>query len=664
MTRISVRGVSSLVGRLAVLPLSMLLTSFAAQAQAPDTAQMARAMVKYKSENSVFTNYTERLEIKYQDGELVASSKIKNERLLTGELAPAHDHYDHVAENYFDQLTMLDAVAYIPQKGGNYRQLNKHFTFGQGAGMGEITDASYYTTSFAGLTKGSVVRLTATQDHPDIAMLPTFVFADDYPILHAEYEVVAPAYVDLKFVFKGENTGIIKQTKETVNGNVIYRFTADNVPGYKSFGHVPSNLYYMPHIVTYIASYKLPGQAKDTAILATPADLYRNQFKYVGYMNVKQDTMLKNLVARLTKGDVTDRQKARHLYEWVQNNVNYIAFEIGLGGWIPREADTVCRKMYGDCKDMSSLLTQMGRMAGLKTYFAWIGTASKPYTFEETPVPIVSNHMICALKLGDEWIFMDGTHSNLPFGTNRHDIQGKEAMIAIDKDNYKIVTIPVVDADKNVTVDSTFVRISDVNDNDLKGRLKVKMSGYAAWNLGAALQKYTRDKEEREKIVKHLTGRGSDKFLLNEYKLKIRDTGNRDISIIGDFIIGDYVRHIKKDVIVNMNVLRTFEDDYIDTTDRKVAWYHDYKNVRKEIVVMEIPEGYKVTYLPKNATGKLDDNWNYSISYKADKKFITLTKEYKVNTLTVGPKQFVANNQAISALENQYKESVVLTAKK
>lgn len=664
MTRISVRGISSHAVRLAILPLSMLLAGFAAQAQTPDTAKMAHAMVKYKNENAVFTNYSERLEIQYEDGHLVARSKIKNERLLTGDLAAAHDHYDHVAESYFDQLTMLDAVAWIPQKGGNYRQQTKHFTFGQGAGGGVISDASYYITSFTGLSKGSVIRLTATQEHPDITALPTFLFADQYPMMHAEFEVVAPAYVDMKFVFKGENTGIIKQTRTESNGNIIYRFTADNVPGYKLFEKVPSPLYYLPHIVPYIASYKLPGQAKDTAILATPGDLYKSQFKYVGYMNVKQDTMLKNLVDRLTNGDVTDRQKAKHLYEWVQNNVHYIAFEIGLGGWIPREADTVCRKMYGDCKDMSSLLVQMGRMAGLKTYFTWIGTTDKPYSFDETPVPQVSNHMICALKLDGEWIFMDGTHSNLPFGANRDDIQGKEAMIAIDRDTYKIVTIPTVDAKNNITVDSTFVRISEENNTDLKGRLKVKMTGYAAWNLGYALQMYTKDKQEREKIVKKLTGRGSDKFLLDEYKLKVKDTGNKDIAIIGDFTVGDYVRYLKKDVIVNMNLLRTFEDDYVDTTGRKAAWYHDYKNVRKEVVVMEIPAGYKVTYLPKNASGKLDDMWSYNITYKNDGKFITLTKEYTLNTLTVAPKYFAANNGAINALEKQYKESVVLTAKK
>ena len=663
MAPMSVKHKLRFTGRSVVFSAALMLAAQAAQAQMPDTAKMNAAMARYQHENAVYTNYTERLDIRYEEGQLVASSTIKTERLLTGDYSPVNDQYDGVGSSYFDELTDLDAVAWIPQKGGNYKRQDKHYNYRTGGGGDGISDASVYVTSFTGLTKGSVIRMVATRDHNDIDALPLVVMQQRYPAIHEVFEVSAPSWVHMKFNIHGENTGMIKQTTEERNGNTIYRFTADNVPAEKNFTHVPSGLYYIPHILPAVASMRLPGQTKDSVLLMDADHLYKKLFKYVGYMNVKQDTMLKNLVDRLTKGDVTDRQKAQHLYEWVQGNVHYIGFEIGLGAMVPREADTVCRKMYGDCKDMSSLLVQMGRMAGLKTYFTWIGTTEKPYTFEETPSLFTSNHMICALKLGNDWMFMDGTHANLPFGANRNDIQGKEALVAIDKDNYKIVTIPTLDAERNTMTDSTFLRISEINDNDVKGHLKMKMSGYHAWNLGYALQFNTKEKEEREKIVRQLAARGTDKFILDEYKLKVKDTGDKSITISGDFTVGNYVHHLKKDVIVNMNILRTFEDDYVDTADRKTAWYHDYKKVRKEVVVMEIPKGYKVTYLPKGISGKLDDLWSYKIGYKNDGKTITLTKEYWLSTMAVAPKYFAANNKAITALENHYKESVVLTAK-
>ena len=50
-------------------------------------------------------------------------------------------------------------------------------------------------------------------------------------------------------------------------------------------------------------------------------------------------------------------------------------------------------------------------------------------------------------------VFVDGTHPQLPFGYNRNDIQGKEALVAIDEKNYEIVTIPTEAAEKNMTTD-------------------------------------------------------------------------------------------------------------------------------------------------------------------------------------------------------------------
>ena len=662
MTRISVKNIPLLAKRFALIPVALMLVSTSVHAQAPDTAKMAKAMARYKNENAVYTSYNKKLEIKYEDGELVATSNTKTERVLIGDLSPANDHYDNITDDsYYGQLTHLDAVAYIPQKGGNYKTQTRHNAFRVGAGEGVITDASAIVTSFTGLTKGSVIRVVASQDHNDISVIPLTFFESNYPIMHAEYEVDVPSFVNVKFVLKGENTDLFKQTKEERNGVTIYKFVGENIPAYRKFEHVPSGLYYIPHVVTYISSFRLPGQAQDSMLMSDPEHMYKKMFKFVGYMNVKQDTAIKNLVNRLTKGDVTDRQKAMHLYEWVQKNMHYVGFEIGLGGQIPREADTVYKKMYGDCKDMSSLLVQMGRMAGLKTYFTWIGTTEKPYTFEETPTLSACNHMICALNLDGKWMFMDGTHANLPFGANRDDIQGKQALIAIDKDHYKIETIPTLSAENNVTIDTTFIRISEINDNDILGHFKMKMTGYAAWNLGYSLLSLTREKEEREKVVKAIAMRGSDKFILDNYKIKEKE--DKDIIVSGDFNVGGYVHHLKKDVIVNMNLLHHFEDNHIDTAFRKVAWYHNYKNIQKEVVVMDIPKDYKVTYLPKNASGKLDDMWSYSITYKIEGKKIILTKEYKLNTLTISPKYFIDNNKAIEALEKQYRESVVLTAK-
>jgi hypothetical protein len=129
------------------------------------------------------------------------------------------------------------------------------------------------------------------------------------------------------------------------------------------------------------------------------------------------------------------------------------------------------------------------------------------------------------------------------------------------------------------------------------------------------------------------------------------------------YAIDDYVQQVGKKSYINMNVLHTFEDKWIDAESRTVPYYNDYKLKKKEIVELEIPKGYKVAYLPASAKGGADGLWNYTITYKADAKKITLTKEYELNTLAIKPAQFAAHNKMVDDLKKQYKESVALTTK-
>lgn len=123
--------------------------------------------------------------------------------------------------------------------------------------------------------------------------------------------------------------------------------------------------------------------------------------------------------------------------------MHYVAFEDKLGGFIPREAADICKRKFGDCKDMTSIQVALYRKAGIDAYFTWIGTRHKPYTYEEVPLPITDNHMICTIKLDGKWVFLDGTDPLIPFGIPPQGIQGKEALVGIDANNYKIITVPV-----------------------------------------------------------------------------------------------------------------------------------------------------------------------------------------------------------------------------
>jgi hypothetical protein len=159
--------------------------------------------------------------------------------------------------------------------------------------------------------------------------------------------------------------------------------------------------------------------------------------------------------------------------------------------------------------------------------------------------------------------------------------------------------------------------------------------------------------------------RGNPNFVVSHYDINASKSGNKDLNMSTNYTMKNYVQRVKKDVFMNMNVKTTFSENQVNDLNRKIPVYLEYKRIIKETVTLNVPKGHRVTYLPKPAKGGVDGLWSYNISYKADTKnnTVTLTKEYELKTMSIKPEQFAANNKLVDELNQQYKETVVLTAK-
>jgi len=612
---------------------------------------------EYKNEQAAFTNVKEQLVIKNENGRLVASSNISKEKILIGELSPGLYNTEYIYHSYFNELKDHDEEALVPGKNG-YKRSETAVTKTVPSKDNSIfyDDSKETEITFTGLTAKSLLRTNYTLSHTDLHILPAFYFQENLPVAQSTYEVTAPKYVNIKFVIKGNQADKLKQERKENKNTVTYTFTASSIPAFKDYDDVPSVSWYALHVVPYIASYQLPGD-EPVEWLRNPADLYAYLYEFIRKINVKEDKELDQAVASITKGDKTQKEKAAHIYQWVQQNIHYIAFEDSLEGFIPRQAATIYQRRFGDCKDMASILTAMCKTAGIEAHLTWTGTRSKPYSYEETPLPIVNNHMICTIKIDGEWIFLDGTNPLIPFGAIPDNIQGKETMVALDEKNFTILPVPETDSRFNVTTDTTFLK---VNDKQASGKSTIDFQGYASWSL-QTLMMYNKN-DDLDKMIKEINTRGSNKYVQQHYKVSTSDTGNKNCRISADFIIDDYVQKVDKEYYVNMNLNRTLEGHYIDTTGRDVASFFKYKDINRETVLMEIPQGYHVSYLPPAATGSLNDVWSYKIGYSQKGNTVILSKEYTLNSMSILPQYFTQHNAMLDNLNKQYKESVVLTA--
>lgn len=604
---------------------------------------------RYRGEHAVITDATERIEIKEGEDGLYATTTNVMEKLLLSDrsLNSGFNHDQLSYDDYFSPLTWVDAEAYIPE-GNDYKKVKNRDKNGN------------TTLYYSGLTRKSITRTSSTNYDWELMNLPIFSFDYHIPATRTMLEVVAPEYVKMGFLLTGPDTAMVKRTVAHEHGKVIYTFTAVNVPARRSYSYVPSELYNTTHIVPYVASFRIPGARKDSVLRGTMEGHYRYEWGLVRGLNLRTDTALNRRTDELVAGAKTDREKVARIYDWVQQQFHYVSLDMPNERLTPRQADTVCKRMYGDCKDMSSILMAMCTRAGVPAHFVKIGTKDKPYNHDDLHTTWMYNHMICAVKLDGEWVFLDGTAQVLPLGANREDLQDCEALVAIDANHYKVIKIAEAPAAQNQMVDNSTINLEGT---DVSGAVIQHYSGYEAWDLREALSRIRR-KEEQDKLVRSLLRKGNNHFLVSNYDITEGDDAEKTVSVTADYTIKGYAQWVKKTCYINMNLKRTFADLRETEPNRNVPMYLDDKRKIEEVVVLNIPKGYRVVSVPKNKKGGEKDLYTYSITYKTDARnhTVTLTKAYELNTMKIMPAKFAALNKLTDELDNQYKETVVLTA--
>ncbi len=514
-------------------------------------------------------------------------------------------------------------------------------------------DVKYTKFNFPSVEAGAVGNLDVSYHDKDPHLLSPFYFASYIPVVNSELKITVSKDVAIKFRLMGLDTSKITVTTEDKHHNKIYTFQYKNCRADKSYTDAPDYDWYSPRVIFYIESYK---DDKDNVVpyLGTNNDLFKLNYSYVKAVNGQITPELKHIVDSLTTGVATPEGKARAIYGWVQHSIKYVAFEDGMGGFVPRDAGLVCSRRYGDCKDMASILTEMLNTAGVPAYFTWIGTRDMPYKFSDLPLPMVSNHMISTISLNGKYVFLDGTDPTCVFGTPSAGIQDKEAMIAVNDKEYKILTVPVPEKDKNVICDTTWLEITP---DGVKGTVDRQMQGYFATEAYGELM--YRNQKDMQDYFKGEFVRGSNNFHLDTFRVSKQANPN-DIMLSAQFTLPDYAKKLGNDYYLNMNLFKFYQKAKLDYPERQVPVSRDYKFTKRYVTILKIPDGYKLTYLPQSKTFH-NNIWGFNIHYEQKNNTVIFTQEFYNDDLILTSDKFKAWNDVLDSLLPTYRETLSLS---
>ncbi|MGC2331084.1 MAG: DUF3857 domain-containing protein [Candidatus Acidiferrales bacterium] len=144
--------------------------------------------------------------------------------------------------------------------------------------------------------------------------------------------------------------------------------------------------------------------------------------------------------AALILGRMTELEKIQALYDYVSKNIRYVSLSFGVGRYQPHTAAEVFANQYGDCKDKHTLLASMLEAAGIPSDAVLISYERK---FDPSmPSPAQFNHMITAVPLGKELIWMDATEEVAPFRLLASPLRDKSALVVPPDGDAKVVETP------------------------------------------------------------------------------------------------------------------------------------------------------------------------------------------------------------------------------
>lgn len=365
------------------------------------------------------------------------------------------------------------------------------------------------------------------------------------------------------------------------------------------------------------------------------------------FYNLTSERMLpneriKSFTNKLISGKKYEKEILKRLFQFVRDNIRYVAIEIGIGGYQPHFASETFHNRYGDCKDMAALLIAMIDAAAMKAYPALVSTQLNGEVDTALASHNQFNHVIVNAVLSDsQVVWMDPTDKDCAFGELPWYDQGVEVFVVKNADEYEFIRTPFNEPNQNLYQTKWFAHLDSLG--ELKGKCRVTIHGVPAQlnrcNLGSMNPGLRKQWLENE-IASNCPSASLDSFYISNLK-----TPQKPISIQIDFHAPNFASIDSNLVILEGSIFRRAQyEDIFTATDRKYSVIFNYLQKRKDFVTLTLPNGYKVIRAPKPE--KISCEWaDYEINYRFYENKLELFRFFQLKQQQV-PKDDYINMRA------------------
>ncbi len=626
------------------LPFLILILGISPLIYAQDYLQKAQNLQQKHKDFEAYTDYAkEKYTFKVNSGE----KKVEVKEEKTEEILSLRYNVFLNEIEVFDQNSSISK--FYGESSLKQRAVNELRFCGQYTQEGFFYDDSKFCSHKIKLKEiGELWTMNVVKQINDARYFTSVYFEGSYPTREKKVTFVIPDNVEVELLeFNFEGYSIVKNTIQDGKDKIV-EYVAKDLEGSINERFSRGVQYYRPHILVLVKSITT-NKGKEN-ILASVSDLYSWYHSLILQL-APNPLVLKPIVESLIKDKKTDEEKIQSIYYWVQDNIRYIAFENGIAGFKPDDAQNVYEKKYGDCKGMANLLKEMLKVAGIDARLTWVGTKQIRYDYS-IPSLSVDNHMICTAILGDKKYFLDATEKYNPLGENAERIQGREVLIE-NGENYLIHKI--LEEDKAKDLELKKFTLSVVGEK-MEGNCELVLNGETRKNFLHSYH-YTKT-EEKKKFIEYQFSEGTASISLSEIKLPDLSDRTKAIVITSKVSLDNFISKFNNELYIEADPTKDFKGWELKDKRQSDLDFGKKVNTKMEVVI-ELPSDYKLTSVPENLSVS-EEEFSFRLDYKVEGNKVIYTKEIAIHKGIISKKSFKVWNESLKKLNVVYGSPIIL----
>lgn len=293
----------------------------------------------------------------------------------------------------------------------------------------------------------------------------------------------------------------------------------------------------------------------------------------------------KIVVGKIVAQNPDQREQIRKLYHYVQDNTRYINVSIGIGGLKPYPASYVSENKYGDCKALTNYMKALLKYAGINSIYTAIYAEDQPQEIIINYPGPQFNHVLLAVPLEEDTIWLENTSGINPFGYIGSFTQNRKALAILEKGS-KLVDMPKLNEKTNqISYNMKFDFQSNGN-TIVKLNNRFRGETFDRFNM----LNFEVNETDKDRVIRDYMP--FDNYEVMNWELKKPNRDSAFIDLKATLQLSNYIKTLGNEFY--FPIYPILIPPFPNTANRKLPLAIPYPISVSDTLVYSFPSGYKV----------------------------------------------------------------------